>query len=223
MARTHFEHRMDELTARLVSMSQMIEAMIGTALEALEEPDAVKADSVIVGDREIDAMEVEIEEECVELMALQQPMAGDLRRLVAILKINNDLERIGDHAVNIAEEAKRLTERDSAWRLPIELSEAGSIAAGMLRDALDSFVQLDVGKARDVLERDDRVDQLHVSLLRSMITVMMDSPQRIGLALGTILVGRNVERVADLACNIAEDVVYLVEGRTIRHPGTLAK
>jgi phosphate transport system protein len=197
----------------------MIEGLIETSLEAVQELDANKADAVIMGDREIDATEIEIEEACVELLATQQPMAGDLRRLIAILKINNDLERIGDHSVNIAETAQRLIERKSSASLPIELSEAGAIAQGMLRDVLDAFVQQDPDKARAVLKRDDRVDQLHESHLRSAITLMMESPVQIGHLLSFILIGRNLERVADLACNIGEDVVYLVEGKTIRHPG----
>jgi phosphate transport system protein len=200
-------------------MSRQIEGLIETSLEALHERDRAKAEAVIEGDHEIDATEVEIEETCVELLALQQPMAGDLRRLVAILKINNDLERIGDHAVNIAETAQRLIDRGGDWTLPIELSEAGTIARSMLRDALDAFVQLDVSKARDVMQRDDRVDQLHESLLRSMITVMMESPSQISTGLSFIMAGRNVERVADLATNVGEDVIYLVEGKTVRHPG----
>ncbi len=121
--------------------------------------------------------------------------------------------------MNIAEAAQLLVDRHSGWSLPIELSEGGVIAQGMLRDVLDAFVQQDVDKARAVIERDDRVDQLHVSLLRSTITMMMESPSYIGQGLSFILIGRNIERVADLACNIGEDVVYLVEGKMIRHPG----
>lgn len=217
--RTHFEQKLDGLTGRLVAMSRLIEGLIENALEVLRDREVSKAEAVIIGDREIDATEIEIEEACVELLALQQPMAGDLRRLVAILKINNDLERIGDHAVNIAEGAKLLMERDGDWTFPIELSEAAAIAQGMLRDVLDAFVQHDADKARNVLLRDDRVDQLHESHLRSMITIMMESPRQIGQALSLILIGRNIERIADLATNIGEDVVYLVEGKTIRHPG----
>ncbi len=219
MARTHFEKQLDDLTGRLVAMSRLIEGLIETAVESVHYKDASKAEAVILGDREIDATEVEIEEACVELFALQQPMAGDLRRLVAILKVNNDLERIGDHAVNIAETAQSLIKRNSDWSLPIELAEAATIAQGMLRDVLDAFVQHDAEKARAVLMRDDRVDQLEESHLRSAITIMMESPTEIGHALSFILIGRNIERVADLACNIGEDVVYLVQGKTIRHPG----
>jgi phosphate transport system protein len=219
MPRTHFEVQLDELTGRLVAMSRLIEGLIETSLEAVKEKDTAKADAVIMGDREIDATEIEIEEACIELLARHQPMAGDLRRLIAILKINNDLERIGDHAVNVAETAELLISRNSEWSLPIELSEAGGIAQGMLRDVLDSFVQRDADKARAVLERDDRVDQLHESHLRSAITRMMESPASIGNTLSFVLIGRNIERVADLACNIGEDVVYLVHGKTIRHPG----
>ena len=217
MARTHFEEQLNQATASLMEMSKEVEELIETSLQALHERDSVKAQSVIMGDREIDAAELEIEDLCIELLATQQPMAIDLRRILAILKINNDLERIGDHAVNIAEAAQRLNDRHD-WTLPIELSEAGTIAHGMLRDALDAFVQHDAGKARSVLARDDRVDKLHESLLRSMITIMMEDPKVISRSLAIILVSRNVERVADLATNIGEDVVYLVEGKTIRHP-----
>lgn len=218
MTRARFEQRLDDLTGRLVAMSRMVEGLMETALEALSERDANKAAAVVMGDREIDATEVEIEEQCVELMALQQPMAGDLRRLVAVLKINNDVERIGDHSVNIAQTAQRLLERGVDWTLPIELSEAAAIARSMLRDVLDAFVQHDAAKAREVTARDDRVDQLHESHLRSAITMMMESPQKIGMALSFILIGRNIERIADLATNIGEDVVYQVEGKLIRHP-----
>ncbi len=223
MARTHFEQQLDDLTGRLVAMSRMIEELIDTALQSVRERDVAKAEAVMLGDREIDANEVEIEESCIELLALQQPMASDLRRLVTILKINNDLERIGDHAVNIAESAKQLVEKGGDWTFPIELSEAAAIAQGMLRDVLDAFVQLDVEKARAVILRDDRVDRLQESQLRSAITLMMESPRHISAGLSFILIGRNIERVADLATNIGEDVVYLVEGKTIRHPGVRAK
>lgn len=217
MPRIHFHQQLDQTTERVVAMSQAVEEMIESALTALEERDAARAQAVIDRDEEIDATEVEIEEACVELLALQQPLASDLRRIVAILKVNNDLERVGDHAVNIAEDAQDLIHRGIDWSMPIELAEASSIARGMLRDALDAFVRHDAAKAREVCERDDRVDQLHESLIRSMLTLMLESPSKIGTGLDLILVSRNIERVADLATNIGEDVVYLVEGVTIRH------
>lgn len=223
MTQTHFEKLLDGVTGRLVAMSRLVEALAETALESLNTRDIAKVRAVILGDREIDATEVEIEEECVELLARHQPMAGDLRRLVAIIKINGDLERVGDHAVNIVESAEQLIERGGDWTVPIELSEAAVIAQGMLRDALDSFVQHDAEKARAVLRRDDRVDRLHEALLRSMITVMMESPNRIGVALSLILISGNFERIADMATNISEEVVYFVEGKTIRHPRLLAR
>lgn len=223
MAHGYFDRKMDELTARLTSVAGQVEELLDSAVSALTDRDAAAATAVILGDREVDASEIEIEEACVELLALQQPVARDLRRLVAILKINNDLERVGDHAVNIAEAAQRLIESGAEWSIPIELSEAITIARGMLRDALDAFVQRDSGKAREVCDRDDRVDRLHESLLRSMLTVMMESPRRIGASLDLILVSRNVERIADLATNVGEDVVYLAEGRTIRHPDAVRR
>lgn len=223
MRQGYFDRKMDDLTAHLTSMAQEVEELLESALSAIQDRDGATANAVILGDREIDAAEIEIEEACVELLALQQPVARDLRRLVAILKINNDLERVGDHAVNIAEAGQRLIEGGVGWSIPIELSEASTIARGMLRDALDAFVQRDTVKAREVCDRDDRVDRLHESLLRSMLTVMMESPDRIGASLDLILISRNVERVADLATNIGEDVVYLAEGQTIRHPDAARK
>lgn len=223
MGRAYFEQRLENVTGQLVAMSRLVESLAETALEAIVERDESKANAVVLGDREIDATEIDIEEACIELLATQQPMAGDLRRLISILKINSDLERIGDHAVNVAEGAQRLIDRGSDWSVPIELSEAAAIAQGMLRDALDSFVQHDADKARDVLARDDRVDRLHESLLRSMITIMMESPMQIGVGLSFILIGRNFERIADLATNIGEEVVFFVEGKTIRHPRVQAR
>ena len=218
MPQAHFHQRLDELTGQLMAMAQMVEELLSSSLAALTERDLASAQAVILADREIDASEIDIEEGCVNLLALQQPVARDLRRLVAILKINNDLERVGDHAVNIAEAVERLGDARAEWTIPIELSESAVIARGMLRDALDAFLQRDSDKAREVTARDDRVDRLHDALLRSLLTVMMESPARISSSLDLILISRNVERVADLATNIAEDVVYLAEGRTIRHP-----
>lgn len=217
MPRTHFHEQLEDTTRRVVEMSRAVEEMMEFALRSLEERDPALAQTVIDRDEQIDATEVAIEESCVELLALQQPLASDLRRIVAILKINNDLERVGDHAVNIAEDAQDLIKTGGDWSMPIELQEATAIARGMLRDSLDAFVRQDCSLARAVGDRDDRVDRLHESLIRSMLTLMLESPSQIGNGLDLILISRNVERVADLATNIAEDVVYLVEGITIRH------
>jgi phosphate transport system protein len=161
-------------------------------------------------------MEVEVDERCVQLLALQQPLARDLRLITMAMKISNDLERVGDHAVNIAQAVERLAWHARVAPLP-EIGEMARLARGMLSDALDDFVREDAAGARDVCSQDDIVDALHNSLFRILLTHMMEDPRRIGPAMEYFLVSRNLERIADLATNIAEDVVFLVEGRSIKH------
>jgi phosphate transport system protein len=164
----------------------------------------------------IDAMEVEIEEQCVNLLALQQPMARDLRMLTSALKIANDLERVGDHAVNIAESTERLLQARPIAPEP-EIVEMARLAREMLSDALEAFTRGDAAAGREVCRRDDKVDALHRSVFRILLTHMMEDPHTISAGMELFLVSRNLERVADLATNIGEDVVFLVEGRSIKH------
>jgi phosphate transport system protein len=211
----HFHEELAQLKGRLLDMSQLAEDLLRTAVEALMERDEGKAQSVILGDRELDALEVEVDDACIHLLALQQPMARDLRLITMAMKISNDLERVGDHAVNIAEAVPHLTGQPFA-QFP-EIEEMARLAREMLSDALDDFVRGDAQAAREVCRRDDRVDALHESLFRILLTHMMEDPRRIGPSMSMFLVSRNLERIADLATNIAEDVVFLVEGRTIKH------
>jgi phosphate transport system protein len=185
-------------------------------VEALLERDPGKADRVIQGDRVIDAMEMEIEEMSVNLLALQQPMARDLRMLTSALKIANDLERVGDHAVNIAQSAERLSQARPIAPEP-EIVEMARLAREMLSDALEAFIRGDAAAGREICIRDDKVDALHRSVFRILLTHMMEDPHTIGAGMELFLVSRNLERVADLATNIAEDVVFLVEGKSIKH------
>ncbi|PYP94231.1 MAG: phosphate transport system regulatory protein PhoU [Gemmatimonadetes bacterium] len=168
------------------------------------------------GDREVDHLELEVEETVIRLLATQQPMARDLRLLVAATKIANDLERVGDHAVNIAQSAERLLAARVIAPEP-ELLEMARQARAMLSGALDAFVRGDAGLGREICRRDDSVDALHHSVFRILLTHMMEDPHIIGAAMDLFLVSRNLERVADLATNIAEDVVFVVEGKTIKH------
>ena len=186
------------------------------AVEALLERNAEKAARVIKGDRIIDRMEVEVEEQCLNLLALQQPMAGDLRLLVASIKIANDLERVGDHAVNIAQSADRLAQHRLITPEP-EIFEMARLAREMLSDALEAFVRGDANSAREICRRDDKVDALNRSMFRILLTHMMEDPHSIGSGLELLLVSRNLERIADLATNVGEDVVFLVEGKSIKH------
>lgn len=212
----HFHDELSHVKVRLLTMSGEAEAALGLAVDALLDRDDEKARRVIAGDRIIDSMEVEIEEQCIHLLALQQPMARDLRMLTSALKIANDLERVGDHAVNIAQSAERLTQARPIAPEP-EIVEMARLAREMLSDALEAFIRGDAAAGREVCLRDDKVDALHRSVFRILLTHMMEDPHMIGAGMELFLVSRNLERVADLATNIGEDVVFLVEGKSIKH------
>jgi phosphate transport system protein len=212
----HFHDELAQLKTLLLEMSALAEEQVGGAMAALSERDVAQAEAVVRRDREIDAMEMAVDDACVHLLALQQPMARDLRLITMAMKISNDLERVGDHAVNIAEAVPHLVKHTVRLDLA-EIDEMGRLARAMLTDALDTFVRGDAAGAREVCRRDDRVDTLNDSLFRILLTHMMEDPRRIGPSLSLVLVSRNLERIADLATNIAEDVVYLVEGRVIKH------
>ncbi len=215
-AHRHFHDELSELKVKLLNMSGDAQAALATAVEGLLQRDGDRAKRVIAGDREIDAQEIEVEETVIRLLATQQPMARDLRLLTAAMKIANDLERVGDHAVNIAQSAERLLDARPITPEP-ELVEMARQARTMLADALDAFVRGDAQAGRAICRRDDSVDALHQSMFRILLTHMMEDPHIIGTAMELFLVSRNLERVADLATNIAEDVVFLVEGKTIKH------
>jgi phosphate transport system protein len=212
----HFHEELSQVKVRLLTMSGEAEAALRLAVEALLERNTEKADQVIAGDRVIDGMEVDVEEACIDLLALQQPMAKDLRMLVAAIKIANDLERVGDHAVNLAQSAERLARSRPIAPEP-EIIEMARLAREMLSGALEAFVRGDAAAGREVCLRDDKVDALNRSVFRILLTHMMEDPHIIGAALELFLVSRNLERVADLATNIGEDVVFLVEGKSIKH------
>ncbi|MBW3572210.1 MAG: phosphate signaling complex protein PhoU [Gemmatimonadetes bacterium] len=212
----HFHEELSRLKTQLLEMSGLAEELVDQAMRALRDRDAELAREVVRRDSELDAMEMVVDDMCIHLLALQQPMARDLRLITMAMKISNDLERVGDHAVNIAEAVGHLAEAPVYLEFP-EIEEMGRLSTEMLSDALDTFVRADPEGAREVCRRDDRVDALHESLFRILLTHMMEDPRRIGAAMSLFLVSRNLERIADLATNVAEDVVFLVEGRTIKH------
>jgi phosphate transport system protein len=216
LAHRHFDDELSELKSTLLAMSAEAQTALATAVEALLQRDQQKAAQVISADHKIDALELEIEDLVVTLLATQQPMARDLRLLMAAMKIANDLERVGDHAVNIAQSAERLIASPPIVPEP-EIIEMARLARRMLADALDAFVRADAQAGRAITRRDDQVDALHDSVFRILLTHMMETPHIISAAMELFLVSRNLERVADLATNIAEDVVFLVEGKTIKH------
>jgi phosphate transport system protein len=216
LAHRHFHDELSDMKSTLLAMSAEAQTSLAAAVEALLQRDTNKAAQVISADHKIDALEVEIEDLVVKLLATQQPMAKDLRLLMAAHKIANDLERVGDHAVNIAQSAERLQASPPIVPEP-EIIEMARMARRMLADALDAFVRADAQAGRAVCKRDDQVDNLHDSVFRILLTHMMETPHIISAAMELFLVSRNLERVADLATNIAEDVVFLVEGKSIKH------
>lgn len=216
MVQRQFDERLDHLVQRLLSMSHDVETIVSQAA-AIASGSPGDSDQIRDLDRKIDLEEVGVEEEAIELLALYQPMATDLRLIVTVIKINNDLERIGDHAVNIAEAAERIRKARDRPDMPPELEEMAHASTAMLRDALDAFVRRNAEEAQAVRARDDFVDRLHESVFRIMLTHMLEAD--ISACLQVIMISRNLERIADLATNIAEDVVFMVQGITVRHQG----
>lgn len=215
----HFSVQLEDLRRNLILMGGEVERQIQHAIEALTEVDEKKAADVIAADAEIDRMEMGIEEQAVHLLALQQPVAVDLRFLVAVLKINNDLERIGDHAVNIAEGAERLAGQ-KPFKPFIDINYMAEVAMSMLKQSLDAFVNRDANLAKQVIKKDDILDDKNVSLIRELLTYMAEYPNLITYCLELISISKNLERVGDLASNICEDTIYMAEARWVKHHAT---
>lgn len=206
----------EALKIKLLELSAMVEHSLRRALLAVENGDELIAQDVIRADAQIDEAEVELEEECLKVLALHQPVAIDLRYIIAILKINNDIERIGDLAVNIARRSLDLTGHDDIV-VPAVLPEMAEKARIMLRASLDALVDFDGGRARKVLAMDDEVDVLHRTMFDRLIALLKSEGDRAPAFLPMLSISRNLERIADLATNIAEDVIYLVDGEIVRH------
>lgn len=213
----HFHDELALLKQRLLDMSERAESLVALSVEALLERDRDKAVAVIEADEELDRLEVEAENQAIAMLALQQPMARDLRFLIGAIKVSSDLERVGDHAVNIAQCAVRLVDQRTAVPDVPALADMARRARAMLSDALDAFIRGDGALGRAVGKADDDVDAQHESIFRALLADMMGDPQTIAPSLELLLVSRNLERVADLATNIGEDAVYLAEGKQIRH------
>ncbi|CAN5784067.1 phosphate signaling complex protein PhoU [soil metagenome] len=212
----HFQDELDDLKSSLVGMAGLAEEQVRLAMEALLERDVKRAQEVVAGDDRIDDLEMEIDDMAIRLLALQQPMARDLRFITMAMKISNDLERVGDHAVNIANAVEYMVQAPPFQVLP-EIEEMVRLATDMLADALDAFIRADAKDAREILKRDDRVDELHDNNFRILLTHMMEDPRKITAGMDLLLISGNLERIADLATNISEDVIFLVEGRTAKH------
>jgi phosphate transport system protein len=213
----HFHDQLAHLKQRLLDMSDLATSLLDLSVDALLSRDANMAEAVISGDRDLDALELEVEDQAIGLLALQQPMARDLRFIIASIKVSNDLERVGDHAVNIAQCAVRLATTTTIITPDPEIADMARRARQMLRDSLTAFVRADGALGREVCRADDEVDAMHNSMFRILVTHMMEDARTITPSLELLLVSRNLERVADLATNIGEDAVFLAEGKQIKH------
>jgi phosphate transport system protein len=212
----HFDDELQQLKAKLLRMGGLAEGQIQNALQALTARDSVLAAQVIEGDHRVNALDVEIDEDCIRLLALQQPAARDLRLITTAMKIATELERISDLAESISERAIELN-REPQLKPYIDIPRMGNWAVTMVKESLDSFVRGDVYLARKVMKDDDFVDDLMGQLFRELLSYMLEDPRTISRAIRLTFVAKSIERVADHATNIAELVVYLVEGKIIRH------
>ena len=212
----HFHDELDALKQTLLAMGGLVEDQIRRSMRALLERDDVIAQEVIDRDRQVNTYDVEVDEQCVNLLALHQPAAGDLRFITTAMKIVTDLERIGDQAVNIAQRALELN-REPQLKPYIDLPRMADKAQRMVKESLDAFVAGDTALARQVCAADAEVDALKEQIFRELLTYMMEDPRTVSRAIRVILISRFMERVADHATNIAEMVIYLVEGKMVRH------
>jgi len=216
----HFHRDLENLQKAILSLSSQVEDMIDSAGRCLFEPNRELAREVVEADKQVDQREVMIEEECLKMLALHQPVAIDLRRIAAVLKINHDLERIGDLAVNIAQRADCLHQRPD-FRMPAKLERMARLATSMVRGTLNAFVDSDVDAAREICLRDDEVDDINREIIDELIALMKQQPAMVEPAMHCFSATRHLERIADHATNIAEDVIYLVQGEIVRHRGRL--
>jgi phosphate transport system protein len=210
------ERDLENLQRDVLAMGASVEEVIYKAIRALQERDADLAESVVEGDGSIDELENRIDEECLKILALHQPVATDLRRVAAVLMINTDLERMADLAVDIAERAAVLVAPPRV-AIPSELQRMADMTTVMVRDCLNAFVNHDARQARQVIRLDDEVDRLNAAIIREIVGAMQRSPDHVEPNLSLFSAVRHLERIADHATNIAEDVVYLVEGEIVRH------
>lgn len=212
-----FNTELESLRNHMLSMGGKVEQQLTEALDALIKMDSGEAELIVQRDSEVNQMEMAIDDECATIIARRQPTASDLRLIIAIIKVNRDLERIGDEAAKVAKQAVRISEDGKSPSHFIEIKHIGAMVGVMLRQSLDAFARLDVEQAVAVVKEDDEVDKEYGSAMRSLITFMVEDPRNIGVILNEMWALRSLERIGDHACNIAEHVVYLVRGLDVRH------
>ena len=215
----HIERQIESLKERILRVGTLVEEAISKSITALINRDVALACRVMASDEEIDRMEVEVEEECLKILALYQPVAADLRFVVAVLKINNDLERMGDLARNIAKRVPQLG-AGLAVELPPEIRTMATLAQDMVKQCLDAVVNADPTLARQVREEDDAVDEARQQIRRRILQGIKAHPEQLENLLRINSVSKHIERIADMATNVAEDVIYMVEGDIVRHRAT---
>ena len=214
----HFQDELEQLKSLLLAMGGLAEDRVRSAMHGLVDRDSADLSRVLVGDEAINRLHIEVDERCFRLLALHQPVAVDLRDIVSAVKINADLERVGDLAVNIAEAAERYLTHPPVKPL-VDIPRMGSIAQSMLRDALDAYVRRDLKLAQTVLDRDDELDGLKTTVFRDLLKFMLDDKTTVEPSLDLILISRHLERVGDHATNVAEDVIFMVSAKDVRHHG----
>jgi phosphate transport system protein len=211
-----FQDQLEQLKARLLEMGGLAEDRVRSAVRALVDRDLALVDRVLVSDGAINALHIEIDDRCFKLLALHQPMAVDLRAVVSAVKINTDLERVGDLAINIAEAVARYLQHPPVKEL-IDIPRMAQIAQDMLRDALDAFVRHDLVMAQEVLDRDDELDALKTLVFRELLSHMLRDPATVEPALDLLLISRHLERIGDHATNVGEDIIFMVSAKDVRH------
>jgi phosphate transport system protein len=212
----HFQNEIERLKKKILHLAALVEEALQQAVKSVADKRVELADRVIDSDPVIDALEIEVEEDCLKILALHQPVAADLRYVVAVLKINNDLERIADLAVNIAERARVLAARPSL-EVPFDLTSMLEATLRMVRTSVDALVVQDTARAHQVRFEDDTVDEFHRAAFRQVQKQIQRQPESVEYLICLLTVSRNLERIADHATNIAEDVIYMIEGEIVRH------
>lgn len=214
-----FDADLEHIRTRVLQMGGMVEMQIFKAMEGFQTGDIPLLDKVIDGDHRVNLMEVELDEACSHIIAKRQPAASDLRMIMMVIKTITDLERVGDEGKKIAKMSKRLHSSDAPITPQVELKHAANLAVDMLRTALDAFARLDVNAAAQVVRQDSEVDAAFKSIMRQLITYMMEDPRTISHSLEILFIAKSIERIGDHSKNIAEYVIYMVKGRDVRHIG----